>query len=257
MRRAENTQPDARVALLRSTFMRWPVALAAVPLLLLAGCTADPAPIDPGPTLAPPPTATTPPLPDTGDDLLFRISATLLDTAGPVEVVLTGRTPQPSDAPGREAVRDAFLAQCAALGDTSLSAPGLVESGSTLMVIDVTASTSLSEPVDLRLGGASARQLASGAVTKTNTGCFSGWQLTGETASAITAYETGTTAPDAAQWMLGGYGFEASVGSAVTFEDCSLELTDLARASGVESVEGWTAADAVGEHGCWFGYAGD
>ncbi len=237
--------------------MRWPVAIAAAAVLMLAGCTADPAPIDPGPTLAPPPTATAPIAPGTGDDLLFRVTATLVDATGPVEVSLTGRAPQPSDASGRGAVLDAFLTQCAALGDTSLSAQALADSGSTLMVIDVTSSGPLSEPVDLRLGGASARQLASGDVAKTNTGCYSGWQLTGQTASAITGYETGTTAPDAAQWMLGGYGFEAAIGSAVTFEDCTLELTDLAKASGVESVEGWTAADAVGEHGCWFGYAGD
>lgn len=233
----------------------------------LAGC--DPESVFP-PLLTPLPSTTPTATPlDPGDDTLFVITATLSEPAGEVELQMIGHASQEWDAPGREAVKDAYIEQCTALGggtvsdyEGTLDESSLDSYGSTLMVIDVVstpAATALSGPVELQLGNPFHYLVASGDGLENPSafGCYGGYQIVSTgTVSAIVNYETGSPSADLSQWRTGRYGFITAYGSPAVFSNCTIELTARAIEADVAEVDGWNT-DGWSETDCAIGYQGE
>ena len=204
------------------------------------------------------------------DDTLFVITATMTEPSGEeVQLQMTGHASQLWDAPGREAIKDAYLEQCTALGGgTSANPDGPVDestmhaNGSTLMVIDVVSTpsaTTLSGPVELQLGNPIHYVVVSGegAENPYPYHCYGGYRIVSTgTLSAIVNYETGSPSADLSQWRTGRYGFTSEFGSVAVFSDCTIALTARAIEADVADVDGWDAEGGTDTE-CAIGYQGE
>ncbi len=200
-------------------------------------------------------------------DTLFVITATTTAADGSaVDLVMTGHASQPFDA--RPDLAAAYVEQCAALGggvvldrEGGLDDDTLRDVGSSLMVIDTLstpAATTLSGGVDLLLGNAFYTVVASGdgLGNPYQDGCNAGYQVTSTGAvRSITNYETGSPAPDLAQWRSGRYGFSIAFDSTAVISECTVVLTPLAIEADVSEIDGWYP-DGGSEHECAIGYRG-
>jgi hypothetical protein len=201
--------------------------------------------------------------------VLFTVEAKVPDgMGGDYTLVMVAHAPQPWDAPGRASIAADFIAQCNALGggtvwgDTVLDETTLEAHGSHLMVIDITGTpggATLPGPVDLVVGSPYYYQVISGpgVTNPSGVGCYPGSQIAATGGfHAITNYDTFEPAGDPLQWLSGSYGFSASYGSPATFAACSIEYTDLAHASGVDTDPAWST-DMTSPTNCTFGYRGE
>ena len=208
--------------------------------------------------------------PDVDADVLFVITATMSEPGGAeLTLQMTGHASQKWDAPGREAIKDAYIEQCTALGggtamdpEGTLDEASLQANGSTLMVIDVVstpAATSLRGPVELQLGNPNHYVVVSGDGVENPYpfGCYGGYRMvsTGEV-SAIVNYETGSPSADLSQWRTGWYGFTSEFGSPAAFSNCTIALTPRAIEADVADVDGWDTEGGT-ETECAVGYQGE
>ncbi len=244
------------------------VGLSVATLLTLGGCFLLPhgTPSTASPTPTPSESAT----PEPASDELFTVTATTTDSAGaPVTLTLTAHRPQESTTIGRESIRDQYITGCNALGGgsssdsavTTLSPEILAGFNSELMVIDVVsepAGRTFASPISLLLGSGFYYQVTSGDNVEnlTSLGCYPGSQLTGTgTVTGITNYESPGATPDPTQWLSGTYGFGVDA-TAQSLQNCTVQLTDLATADGVDSAEGWDTAQTSNSY-CSIGYLGE
>ncbi|MBC7723926.1 MAG: hypothetical protein H7146_04135 [Burkholderiaceae bacterium] len=246
--------------------------LTVVAVLLLSACSAAPAPAPTTPPTveAPSPSPTATPVEET-DDALFTISAKVRATDGTtMDISLVGHTPIPVTSSGASRLASTFVEKCSAMGGYSMSNAALpvsmdtlVNYGSSLMRIDYSTTPddhTIYSPVDLELGSPYFSEVVTGdgfvAVT-TNRTCTGGYQLTKSgSGMAILNFESGSPAPDLAQWRYGHYGFSVPFASGASIEACSVEVSDLAQET-VAEVPGWEpGSDATGIS-CGTGYRGE
>jgi hypothetical protein len=239
------------------------LAVALALALALCGCTETPAPVPP--VFSPPPSAAA--APQLGEGVLFVITATTTSARGErVQLSMTGYQSQPFDAVPELA--QSFVDQCRALGGGVVLERGgglddetLAAVGSSLMLIETVstpANEGLGGGIELLLGNPFYTVVASGDGLSNPYAheCFGGYQIdsTGTVAS-ITNYETGSPAPDLAQWRSGRYGFSVAFGSTQTLADCVITLSQLAIDSGVGDIDGWYPEGGTDQE-CAIGYRG-
>jgi hypothetical protein len=244
----------------------WAAVVLAASTAPLAGCDSG----FPSFTLTPVPSESPSAAIDPGDDTLFVVTATLTEPDGSeVELQMTGHASQEWDAPGREAIKDAYIDQCNELGggtvsdtEATLDEASLDDYGSTLMVIDVVSTppgTTLGGPVELQLGNPFHYLVASGDGLENPHayGCYGGYQLVSTgTVTAIVNYETGSPTADLSQWRTGRYGFIAAYGSPAVFSNCTIALTARAIEADVADVDGWDTEGGTDTE-CAIGYQGE
>jgi hypothetical protein len=244
--------------------------LSTAAVLALGGCFFLPSTPPSATESSPPAASATPtPVPTVGapSDVLFTVTATTTDSeGGPVQLTMTAHRPQPSTTPGRESIRDEYIAGCNALGGGSVSNVdvGLLDSsilatyGSSLMVIDIEstpAGRTFANPISLSLGSPYYFQVTTGdnVSNLTENYCYPGSQLDGTgSVTDITNYETASETPDPTQWLNGRYGFTIDSGKK-TLENCTFTSTPLAVADGMNDVYGWSSTGATNTS-CAIGY---